>query len=136
MKDQHSPLLNALLAEINPIEQAKTDAKMEIAAKIALAMEAKNWKKKDLLEAIDKDTPSIITKWLSGTHNFTIDTLVELEKALEIKLLDREIREQPVIEYRIHVSGDAGSSDTNSYFNDIINSKKLGTSSKTVEYQA
>jgi len=40
------------------------------------------------LSAIGKENSSIITKWLSGTHNFTVDTLVELEQALIIRLID------------------------------------------------
>jgi hypothetical protein len=40
------------------------------------------------LRAVGKDNPSIITKWLSGTHNFTVDTLIELQHALDITLLD------------------------------------------------
>jgi ribosome-binding protein aMBF1 (putative translation factor) len=49
---------------------------------------SKGWKHKDLLSAIGKENSSIITKWLSGTHNFTVDTLVELEQALNIRLID------------------------------------------------
>lgn len=80
--------LDSLLDEITPIEQAKTDAKMILAARIADAMKAKNWKNKDLLAAVERNNPSVITKWLSGTHNFTVDTLVELENALGISLLN------------------------------------------------
>lgn len=85
-------ILNQLLEEISPIEQAQTDAKMEIAVKIADAMEKKGWKPKDLLAALNKDTPSIVTKWLSGTHNFTVDTLIELEAVLQISLLNHQLQ--------------------------------------------
>lgn len=87
MKELQRTLLTSLLNEIDPLEQSKTDAKMEIAAKIGQAMKAKKWKKKDLLEAVGKINPPIITMWLSGTYNFTTETLVELEHALNIKLL-------------------------------------------------
>lgn len=136
MKKLNSPLLNNLLKEIDPADQAKTDAKMELAAKIAQAMEAKNWKKKDLLNAVGKDNPSIITKWLSGTHNFTVDTLVDLENALGIKLIDLEVKKIPIVEYRIHVSAETVSSDPFSYFNDILSSTKIGVQSKAVNYKA
>ena len=76
------------MREISPLEQTKTDTKMIIAAKIDEAMKAKGWKNKDLLEAVGKENPSIVTKWLSGTHNFTVDTLVEIENALGIQLLN------------------------------------------------
>src|SRR6185312_857039 len=31
--------------------------------------------------------PSIITRWLSGKHNFTVETLFEIEECLGIKLV-------------------------------------------------
>jgi transcriptional regulator with XRE-family HTH domain len=86
MKTYKNSLIEDLLKEISPVEQAKTDAKMIIAARIDEALKAKSWKNKDLLEAVGKENPSIVTKWLSGTHNFTVDTLIEIEKALNIEL--------------------------------------------------
>jgi len=88
MKTYSSNLIDDLLDSIDPLDQEKVDAKMMLAAKIADAMKARKWKKQDLLRAVGKDNPSIITKWLSGTHNFTVDTLIELQHALDIKLLD------------------------------------------------
>jgi len=35
------------------------------------------------MEALGKKNPSEITRWLSGTHNFTVDTLVDLGRVLE-----------------------------------------------------
>lgn len=93
MKTKPKSRLDELLAEISPLEQAQTNARMQIAARIADAMRAKNWKNKDLLEKVGKKHPSVISKWLSGTHNFTIDTLVELEQVLEIELLNIEDRQ-------------------------------------------
>lgn len=80
-------LLNELLESITPDEQEKTDKKMILAAKIANAIKAKGLKKYEFAEILNKQ-PSEISKWLSGTHNFTIDTLMDIEKVLSIKLLD------------------------------------------------
>ncbi|MCU0401117.1 MAG: hypothetical protein MUE75_08935 [Algoriphagus sp.] len=129
-------ILASLLSEIDPLEQAKTDAKMEIAAKIAQAMEAKKWKKKDLLQAVGKDNPSIITKWLSGTHNFTIDTLVELEKALSIQLIHRDVKSPVVVEYHLNISQEVDKPEKNSYFNEILTATFVSEQSKTVQFQA
>ena len=79
-----------MLDAIESVEQLKVDTKMLLAAKIADAMKIKNWQKKDLMQAVKKNNPSIITKWLSGTQNFTIDTLVELEYALNINLINNK----------------------------------------------
>lgn len=97
MKTKKKNVIDQLLDTITPIEQAKTDAKMLLAAKIADAIKDKGWKNKDLLKALNKDNPSIITKWLSGTHNFTVETLVELENALDVKLLNLLDRKEATV---------------------------------------
>jgi transcriptional regulator with XRE-family HTH domain len=80
-------LLNELLESITPEEQAKTDKKMILTTKIANAIKAKGLKKSEFAETLGKQ-PSEISKWLSGTHNFTIDTLMDIERVLSIQLLD------------------------------------------------
>jgi ribosome-binding protein aMBF1 (putative translation factor) len=102
-EEMRSPL-DELLDEISPIEQRKTDARMLIAARIDDAMRAKGWKNKDLMEALGRNTPSIITKWLSGTHNFTTDTLVELEDALGISLLNLRPEKPKFTAYAVTVN--------------------------------
>ena len=88
MAKANKSTLDKLLDEITPLEQEMTDVKMLLAVRIADAMEARNWKNKDLLKAVGRDNPSVITKWLSGTHNFTTETLVEIGSALGISLLN------------------------------------------------
>ncbi len=84
----NSPIIHELLDAISPSEGEKIKKKMLIAAKIQTAMKARNWKGKDLLEALGKKNPSVVTKWLSGLHNFTIETLIDIERVLEINILD------------------------------------------------
>lgn len=88
MKTRNKSALSKLLDEITPEEQEKTDIKMMLAAKIADAMQAKGWNKTLLLKAMGKTNPSEITRWLSGTHNFTTDTLIDLQRVLGINLLN------------------------------------------------
>lgn len=100
-----SHTIDNLLDAITPLEQFKIDNKMLIAAKIADAMKVRNWNNSQLLAAVNKANPSVITKWLSGTHNFTVDTLAELEHALGIKLLNLEGKEKEIVrEFYINVS--------------------------------
>lgn len=47
-------------------------------------------------------TPSLISKWLSGKHNFTIETLFTIEDKLGLKLIDIETPSFEVI--TIHAS--------------------------------
>jgi ribosome-binding protein aMBF1 (putative translation factor) len=83
MKPNNKSSLEKILEGITPEQQARTDVKMLLAARIADAMEAKGWNNKMLMEALDKKNPSEITRWLSGTHNFTVDTLADLGRVLE-----------------------------------------------------
>jgi ribosome-binding protein aMBF1 (putative translation factor) len=87
-------LLDNLLAEITPEEQARTDRKMGIAAIIDDAIKAKGWGKKQFAEKIGRK-PSEITKWLSGTQNFTVDTLADIEQVLGIKLINLTEKRKP-----------------------------------------
>lgn len=80
-------LLNELLDSITPEEQEKTDKKMILATIIANAIKANGLKKSEFAEILGKQ-PSEISKWLSGTHNFTIETLMDIERVLSIQLLD------------------------------------------------
>lgn len=86
-RDSKNSAISRILNRIDPIEKAKTSTKMNIAAMIDDAMIAKGWSKKDLMEKMGKKNQSEITRWLSGTQNFTVDKLVELSLLLDIKLV-------------------------------------------------
>jgi len=83
----HSEVLDEVFAEITPEEQRKADYRMQLAAKIFDAMKSKNISKLELARKMGKQA-SVITKWLSGTHNFTADTLFEIGGILGIQLLN------------------------------------------------
>ncbi len=88
-------LLDQLLEQITPTEQHRTDNRMLLAARIADAMQEKNISQIQLAELMDKNH-SVISKWLSGTHNFTSDTLSDIESALGITLFHC-FESQPII---------------------------------------
>src|SRR4030042_6088633 len=92
----NSPVLDELLKDITPEELEKTEKRMQLAARIDDAIKAKGWKKKDFANALGK-TPSEITKWLSGTHNFTADTLFDIERVLNICLFKLDNKRPSVI---------------------------------------
>lgn len=111
MNPNHKSSLEKILEEITPEQQARTDAKMLLAAGIADAMEAKGWNNKMLMEALGKKNPSEITRWLSGTHNFTVDTLTDLGRVLERDFINLSAgKEQPVQQFNISVLTYSGTS--------------------------
>ncbi len=76
------------LEQTPKLQQTITHKKMMLSVKIIERMKQLKWKKLDLVHSLEKNNPSIITKWLSGTHNFTIETLFEIEEVLGITLVD------------------------------------------------
>lgn len=100
-----SDLIEDLLSNIKPEEQEQIDYKMKLAAKIYAGLKAKGWKSRDLAKSLDLKSPSLVSKWLSGTHNFTVDTLVDIQRLLDIKLLDVELSQpKPTLNVNFTVS--------------------------------
>jgi transcriptional regulator with XRE-family HTH domain len=79
-----SPELEAFLAIPETIDTESIRVSMLLAAQIADAMKLKGIGKKQLAELLGKK-PSMVTRWLSGTHNFEINTLVQIAKVLNIQ---------------------------------------------------
>jgi transcriptional regulator with XRE-family HTH domain len=84
-----TPELDRLLAAITPEEQELTDYKMKLAAKIYDGLQKKGWTQTQFAGVMGRSV-SLVSRWLSGTHNFTVDTLIEIQRVLNIYLLDVE----------------------------------------------
>jgi ribosome-binding protein aMBF1 (putative translation factor) len=85
-----SPELDAFLALEETTNTDYIRTSMLLAAQIEDAMRAKGIGKKQFADMLGKK-PSVITKWLSGTHNFEINTLTQIANALNIKLFAFDI---------------------------------------------
>lgn len=81
-------IISEVLNSVSPLEVKRIETRMLIASKISKALNEKGWKKKDLMNAMGKKNASEITRWLSGTHNFTSDLLSDLSYVLGIELLN------------------------------------------------
>ena len=92
----NSEIIDDLFDSTDPGEMERTRQKMLLAAKIEDAMKAKGWKKKDLMSALEIKSPSIVTRWFSGTHNFKTDTLIDLQSVLGVNLLNVEKENLPL----------------------------------------
>jgi len=131
--------IDDILEEISPIEMKKIEQRMLNAEKIRKAMDAKGWNNTSLLEALNMKSPSIITKWLSGTHNFTQDTLVEIGNVLDINFFQTE-EQKITMEFNFPVMENKTSGfDSFSSLDYILNSHQInfsGSSNNCKEYQA
>ncbi len=86
LKRKRGELSQQILSSITPEQYARTYKQMAIAACIADALEANGWNKGEFAARMNRQ-PSVITRWLSGTHNFTVETLLDIEQALGIQLI-------------------------------------------------
>lgn len=125
---KNNNLIEELLNSLSPEESLRIENRMLMAAKIDEAIKAKGWRKKDLMKALGKTNQSEVTKWLSGTHNFTVDLLTDLGRVLEVNFLNLE-KSQPVteIQYKTKtVIVTVSASTNNNYFcNDIFVAKTI-----------
>jgi transcriptional regulator with XRE-family HTH domain len=72
-----------ILANTSPVAKEKLRVKMGVAAGIDDGMKVLKMNKSTLATKLGRQ-PSEVTKWVSGTHNFTLDTLVEVAHALNM----------------------------------------------------
>ena len=96
--------IDSLMSRVTPEQQQETDAKMLLASKIYKAMKQKGWTQTQFAaNARQKD--SVISKWLSGTHNFTVDTILLIQRVLGILLLDlAERKDKMMIDVKVTVT--------------------------------
>jgi len=87
-EEYKSPLVDEILARITPQERDKVWLKMHLAVRIADLLEEKQLSKEELAEACGLKDLSVVTEWLRGGHNFTMDTLVDISHALGVSLAD------------------------------------------------
>ena len=99
-KNYSSPLIKDIVDNISQSEYEKIEKKMLLAAKIGDAIKAKGWKKSDFANRMQKN-PSEISKWLSGTHNFTYETLIDIENILDIEFIPLE--KKPLIVSKTYI---------------------------------
>jgi transcriptional regulator with XRE-family HTH domain len=64
----------------------QVELSFQIADRIDAVLKRKGLQQKDLAERLGK-TESEISKWMRGTHNFTIQTISKIESALEEQLI-------------------------------------------------
>ena len=96
--------IDDILKSIQPEESYRIEQRMLLALKIIKAMKAKGLSKIGFAEKMDKH-PSVITNWLSGTHNFTTDTLSDIQRILGINLINvQEKNEQQLAVFQVMVS--------------------------------
>ena len=83
---KRSNIIEARRKQVNPLIRQDVDLSFQIVDRIHEILQAKGLKQKDLALLLGKKEAEI-SKWMRGTHNFTIDTLVSIEQALDAPIL-------------------------------------------------
>jgi len=81
-----SPIIKRIAERIPKELSEQNDRRMGLAVKIAEALRSRGLTNQEFAFMMGKK-PSEVTRWLSGTHNFTTETLWQMERVLRIQLL-------------------------------------------------
>jgi DNA-binding helix-turn-helix protein len=79
-------LFNECLATVSNDVRMELDMSFALADKIDAILHEKNISQKQLAKKMGK-TEAEVSRWLGGTHNFTIRTIAKISDALGVKLL-------------------------------------------------
>lgn len=83
---RRSKILEERRKQVNPEVRDSVALSFRIVDRIHDILQEKGLKQKDLALKLGKSEAEI-SKWMRGTHNFTIDTLVSIEDALDAPIL-------------------------------------------------
>mgnify|MGYP000259780518 CR=1 FL=1 len=83
---KRSNIIEARRATVSPEVRRRIDLSFLIVDRIHTILEEKGLKQKDLALMLGK-SESEISKWMRGTHNFTIETISSIENVLGIPIL-------------------------------------------------
>ena len=74
-------ILDEIRGHISPDVKKQLEISVSLANRVYDILEAKGMSQKDLAKLLGK-TETEVSRWLSGTHNFTIATIAKISVAL------------------------------------------------------
>ena len=83
---KRSSIIEARRAKVSPEVRRRVDLSFLIVDRIHTILEERGIRQKDLASMLDKNE-SEISKWMRGTHNFTIETISQIENVLGVHIL-------------------------------------------------
>ena len=91
-------ILEERRSRVNPEIRQTVSLSFRIVDRIHEVLQAKGMKQKDLAQKLGKSEAEI-SKWMRGTHNFTIDTLTSIEIAIDAPIIEVYHHPKPSSEY-------------------------------------
>lgn len=95
---RRSKILEERRKRVNPEVRESVALSFQIVDRIHEIMMQQGLKQKDLAQRLGKSEAEI-SKWMRGTHNFTIDTLVTIEEALHAPIVQVYQQDTPAYEF-------------------------------------
>ena len=83
---KRNSILEARRKSISPAIRQKVNLSFQIVDRIHDILTVKGLKQKDLANMLGKSEAEI-SKWMRGTHNFTLDTIMNIEAVLDEQIL-------------------------------------------------
>ena len=83
---KRSSIIEARRAKVSPEVRRRVDLSYLSVDRIHTILEERGLRQKDLASMLDKNE-SEISKWMRGTHNFTIETISQIENVLGVHIL-------------------------------------------------
>lgn len=83
---KRNSIIEARRAKVSPEVRRRVDLSFLIVDRIHSILKEKGLKQKDLANMLGKKE-SEISKWMRGTHNFTLETISSIENVLGIPIL-------------------------------------------------
>ncbi|MCC6582771.1 MAG: helix-turn-helix transcriptional regulator [Chitinophagales bacterium] len=101
-KRQANPIIKKILEETPQVRKLQIENRMDLSFRIYNLIKSKGYTSSSFAKKMNRNA-SEISKWTSGTHNFTIDTLTEIACHLGVSLADLTHPEAPKVIYRTKV---------------------------------
>jgi len=86
-------ILESIRQETPAYIKREIDLSFFIVDRISEILQSKEMTQKDLADLLGKKE-SEISKWMTGTHNFTIRSIAKIESALDVSIFDIEKKKQ------------------------------------------
>ena len=83
---KRSKIIEERRRHVNPEVRNRVSLSFQIVDRMHEILVARGLRQKDLAMMLGKSEAEI-SKWMRGTHNFTIDTVVAIEEALQAPVL-------------------------------------------------
>ena len=84
---KHNALFQSCLSEVSNDVKAEVDLSFAIVDRIDLLLKEKGMTQRKLAEALGKKEAEV-SRWMRGTHNFTIRTLAKISNVLGTQIIN------------------------------------------------